>query len=103
MSWQQVNIKLIYQIHESRQISGESGNLNFKDNIRSIAESAGANVISEPRMGYERACLTEIDAAGRTDVYAFINGNYSNCPEDLDKLIKSVAAVRCDLAIGCRE
>lgn len=73
-----------------------------QDATRELSENAGARVVSEPKRGYGRACLTGIETAGNTDVIAFINGGYSDCPEDLDKLIKPVATGNCDLAIGCR-
>ncbi len=67
-----------------------------------IAAASGARVVGESRKGYGRACLTGIQAAGNTDIFAFINGGYSDYPEDLDTLIRPVAADLCDLAIGCR-
>ncbi len=73
------------------------------DATRSSAENAGAHVVQEPRKGYGRACLTGIAEAGSTDILAFINGSYSDYPEDLEMLIRSVASGRCDLAIGCRQ
>lgn len=74
-----------------------------QDATREISENAGAEVVSEPKRGYGRACLSGIDAAGNTDVFAFINGSYSDYPDDLDKLIKPVISDNCDLAIGCRQ
>ena len=73
------------------------------DQTRVVSENAGATVISESRKGYGRACLSGIESTGDTDIFAFINGGYSDYPEELDKLIRPVAAGRCDLAIGCRE
>ena len=73
------------------------------DATRDVAEKAGARVIQEPRKGYGRACLTGIEAAGKTDIFAFINGSYSDYPDDLNPLVKSVATEQCDLAIGCRQ
>jgi len=74
-----------------------------QDATRELSEKAGARVVSEPKRGYGRACLTGIEAAGNTDIFAFINGSYSDYPEDLDKLIRPVVSGNCDLAIGCRQ
>ncbi len=74
-----------------------------QDATQEISENAGARVVSEPKRGYGRACLTGIEAAGTTDVIAFINGSYSDYPEDLDRLIRPVVSGNCDLAIGCRQ
>ncbi len=76
---------------------------NSQDATREFSENAGAQVVSEPKRGYGRACLTGIEAAGDTDIFAFINGSYSDYPEDLDKLIRPVVSGNCDLAIGCRQ
>lgn len=73
------------------------------DATRAVAEAAGARVVGESRKGYGRACLTGIEAAGNTNVIAFINGGYSDFPEDLDDLIRPVVSGECDLAIGCRQ
>ena len=76
---------------------------NSTDATRDVAEKTGARVIEEPRTGYGRACLTGIEAAGKTDIFAFINGSYSDYPDDLNPLVESVATDLCDLAIGCRQ
>ena len=73
-----------------------------KDATRAVAEQAGARVVAQARQGYGRACLTGIAKAGKTDIYAFINGGYSDYPDDLDGLIRPVVAGECELAIGCR-
>ena len=73
-----------------------------EDATRAVAEQAGARVVAQARKGYGRACLTGIAKAGKTDIYAFINGGYSDYPDDLDGLIRPVVAGECDLAIGCR-
>ncbi len=76
---------------------------NSQDATREMAQNAGAKVVLEPRKGYGRACLTGIEAAGTTDILAFINGSYSDYPEDLGPLVSSVAGGQCALAIGCRQ
>ena len=76
---------------------------NSTDATRDVAEKTGARVIEEPRTGYGRACLTGIEAAGKTDIFAFINGSYSDYPDDLNPLVESVATGQYDLAIGCRQ
>ncbi|MDE0309829.1 MAG: glycosyltransferase family 2 protein [Acidiferrobacterales bacterium] len=73
------------------------------DATKEVSENAGAVVVDEPKRGYGKACLTGIAAAGDSDVIAFINGSYSDYPQDLDKLIRPVVSGSCDLAIGCRQ
>ena len=75
------------------------------DSTDKTAEAAvrfGAKVIREPRKGYGRACLTGIDAAGATDIFAFLDGGRRDYPDDLVELLELVANGDCQLAIGCR-
>ena len=74
-----------------------------QDATAELAEQAGAKVIRESRKGYGMACLTGIRESGKTDILAFVDGGYSDYPEQLEDLIESVANNRCDLAIGCRQ
>ena len=53
------------------------------------AEQAGARVVHEPQKGYGKACLTGILMSGDTDILAFIDGDYSDYPEDLVKLFET--------------
>ncbi len=66
------------------------------------AEKSGAHVITQPIKGYGIACSTGIEAAGETDILAFVNGGYNDYPEDLTDVIEPVANENSDLSIGCR-
>jgi len=68
---------------------------------RSLA--AGAEVISEARKGYGSACMAGVEAAGDTDIIAFVDGDYSDYPEDLASVLEPVAEGLSDLVIGCRK
>ena len=74
-----------------------------QDATAELAEQAGARVVRESSKGYGMACLTGIRESGKTDILAFVDGGYSDYPEQLEDLIESVANNRCDLAIGCRQ
>jgi len=73
------------------------------DRTREKSLAAGAEVICETRRGYGSACLAGIKAAGPTDIIAFMDGDYSDYPEDLDLVLRPVAEGCPDLVIGCRE
>ncbi len=73
------------------------------DKTRERSLVAGAEVILEARKGYGSACLAGIRAAGSTDIIAFVDGDYSDYPEDLESVLNPVAEGYSDLAIGCRE
>ncbi|MEO6212281.1 MAG: glycosyltransferase family 2 protein [Vicinamibacterales bacterium] len=73
------------------------------DRTREVAAEHGARVIREPRRGYGRACLTglgHIDDAA--DVVVFLDGDYSDRPVELPRLLAPIAAGRADLVLGSR-
>jgi len=72
------------------------------DKTRERSLDAGAEVICETRKGYGSACLAGIKVAGATDITAFVDGDYSDYPEDLLSVIEPVAEGHADLSIGRR-
>src|SRR5262249_19484688 len=60
------------------------------DGTREIAEARGARVIVEARRGYGRACLTGLAAAKDPDVVVFLDGDYSDRPRELDRLLDPI-------------
>jgi glycosyltransferase involved in cell wall biosynthesis len=67
-----------------------------------VARAAGARVVLEPRRGYGQACLTGIAAAGEADVLAFLDGDYSDYPEQLADVLAPLLCGEADLVIGSR-
>jgi glycosyltransferase involved in cell wall biosynthesis len=73
------------------------------DDTAAIAERAGAQVVRQPRRGYGAACLAGIGAlAAGIDVVVFLDGDYSDFPEELDDLVRPVLDDEADLVIGSR-
>lgn len=72
------------------------------DATAKVAKSAGANVVSVPEPGYGRACLAAIEAAGEFDILVFMDGDASDDPKDLDKLLEPILADQADMVIGSR-
>jgi glycosyltransferase involved in cell wall biosynthesis len=72
------------------------------DGTRAIAEAAGARVVNESRRGYGRACLTGIEHVSPSDVIVFLDGDYSDRPQELRELIEPIVAGRADITIGSR-
>jgi glycosyltransferase involved in cell wall biosynthesis len=76
------------------------------DNTAELARKGGAMVLSEPRRGYGQACLTGIEwlrsPANRPDILVFIDGDYSDHPAELVRVIEPILAGRTDLVIGSR-
>ncbi|MFH1569761.1 MAG: glycosyltransferase family 2 protein [Gemmatimonadota bacterium] len=67
------------------------------------AAAAGATVVSEPRRGYGRACLAGIAALPAcTDVVVFLDGDFSDHPEEMPAVVAPILEHRADLVIGSR-
>ena len=66
------------------------------------ARSRGATVVVEPRRGYGQACLTGIAALGDPDIVVFLDGDYSDYPEEMESLVAPVVAGEVDMVIGSR-
>ncbi|MBC2837827.1 glycosyltransferase family 2 protein [Robiginitalea sp. SC105] len=77
------------------------------DETAAVARNHGATVLSEPNKGYGYACLKGINyLAGRSkvpDIVVFMDGDYSDYPEELPKVVAPILEGRCDFAIGARQ
>jgi len=65
------------------------------------ARAAGARVIVEPRSGYGAACLAGVGATERP-VVAFIDGDGSDDPAEIPRLVAPILAGEQDFVIGSR-
>jgi glycosyltransferase involved in cell wall biosynthesis len=72
------------------------------DGTRDIATAGGARVIVEPRRGYGRACLTGLAAADHPDVVVFLDGDYSDRPRELGRLLDPIREGGADIVLGSR-
>ncbi|MBI3195670.1 MAG: glycosyltransferase family 2 protein [Ignavibacteriae bacterium] len=74
------------------------------DRTSERALSAGATVLHEPQQGYGYACLRGIHHLQdrKIDVVVFIDGDYSDHPEELIELIAPIFEGKADLVIGSR-
>jgi glycosyltransferase involved in cell wall biosynthesis len=75
---------------------------NSTDRTAEIAERMGAHVLREPRRGYGRACLTGLAAASAPDVVVFLDGDYSDRPDELPLLLAPITEGRADITLGSR-
>ena len=79
---------------------------NSSDNTESVALAAGATVLKEGQKGYGFACLMGLkhiaDTAPDTDIVVFLDGDYSDYPEELSLLVKPIIEQNVDLVIGAR-
>jgi glycosyltransferase involved in cell wall biosynthesis len=66
------------------------------------AQEAGARVVVAPR-GYGRACAAGIAAAdSRSEIIVFLDGDGSDCPELMERLVRPIAQGEVDFVIGSR-
>ena len=81
-------------------------NNNSTDATAKIAQEAGATVLSEPKPGYGNACLKGIEFLNQqksdTDIVVFLDGDYSDYPEELTKIIAPIIEKNVDFVIGSR-
>ncbi len=66
------------------------------------ARQTGAKVITEPRRGYGQACLAGCAAAGDVDILVFLDGDLSDYPERMDRLVRPIVEDRADFVLGSR-
>ena len=72
------------------------------DATASRAAAAGATVVSQPIRGYGRACLTGALAATGADLLIFLDGDRSDRPDDLPRLLAPLLSGQADLVLGSR-
>jgi glycosyltransferase involved in cell wall biosynthesis len=74
------------------------------DATEARARAAGATVVREERQGYGHACLRGIEYAKtrRPDVLVFLDGDYSDHPEEMLRLVDPIAADQADFVVGSR-
>jgi len=81
-------------------------NNNSTDNTVKNAENAGATVLDEPRKGYGYACLKGMHYIStsdiKPDIIVFLDGDYSDYPEELSKIVKPILKDDIDFVIGAR-
>lgn len=74
------------------------------DRTAEVAAQAGAMVVSEPQRGYGAACLRGIACAApfQPDIVVFLDGDYSDYPEEMTTLVTPIIEQDYDLVIGSR-
>jgi len=72
------------------------------DQTAERARAAGARVVSA-RRGYGRACAAGVRAiSAEVEVIVFLDGDGSDCPELMDRLVIPIAQDQADFVIGSR-
>jgi glycosyltransferase involved in cell wall biosynthesis len=70
------------------------------------AKNAGATVLSETRKGYGYACLKGMEyianQSTKPDIIVFLDGDFSDYPEELTKIIAPIIDNNIDFVVGSR-
>jgi len=78
------------------------------DNTNAVALQHGAIVVDQPQKGYGSACLKGIEyirskpQEQQPDIVVFLDGDYSDHPEEMPQLIQPILEGRMDMVIGSR-
>jgi glycosyltransferase involved in cell wall biosynthesis len=73
------------------------------DRTAEIAKGAGARVVQEPLAGYGRAFRAGLRAISPgCEIVVFLDGDGSDCPEMMDRLVTPIIEDRSDFVIGSR-
>ncbi|WP_124981823.1 glycosyltransferase family 2 protein [Nonlabens xiamenensis] len=80
---------------------------NSTDGTVARARQHGATVVEESRPGYGYACLKGLAYVKalkeETDIIVFLDGDFSDYPEELEKLVHPILEENIDLVVGARD
>lgn len=81
-------------------------NNNSTDQTVQVATKAGASVLTEKSKGYGYACLKGIDYLSQKDktpdILVFLDGDFSDFPQELTKVIQPIIDGSVDFVVGAR-
>lgn len=79
---------------------------NSTDSTPEVAKNAGATVLFEKRKGYGYACLKGMqyisEVQQKPDIVVFLDGDYSDYPEQLTKIVAPIIEEKIDFVVGSR-
>lgn len=79
---------------------------NSSDETEKVAAAAGATVLREKRKGYGFACLRGMayiaNQKVKPEIVVFLDGDYSDYPEEMSNILKPIIEDNIDMVIGSR-
>lgn len=78
------------------------------DRTAEVAMEQGATVVDQPKKGYGSACLKGLEylqnksPEDRPDIVVFLDGDYSDHPEEIRLLVEPILEKGMDMVIGSR-
>src|SRR5690606_13683938 len=81
-------------------------NNNSTDATAEVATKAGATVLFQPNAGYGNACLKGMEYISeqntKPDIVVFLDGDYSDYPSELTKIVAPIINDDIDFIVGTR-
>lgn len=78
---------------------------NSTDTTAEVARAGGAIVVAAPRQGYGSACLAglaHLRANDPPDIVVFVDGDFSDHPDELPAVVAPILVDEADMVIGSR-
>lgn len=79
---------------------------NSSDATAKVAKNAGATVLFQPNAGYGNACLKGMEYISeekiKPDILVFLDGDYSDYPSEMLKIIAPIIEKNVDFVVGAR-
>ncbi|MUP44728.1 glycosyltransferase family 2 protein [Gramella sp. BOM4] len=79
---------------------------NSTDNTEKNARESGATVLTENQKGYGYACLKGMqyisENSPKPDIIVFLDGDYSDFPAEMDKVLQPILEQNKDFVVGAR-
>jgi len=72
------------------------------DGTPKVAKAHGARVVHESERGYGAACLAGIAQCRDADIIVFLDGDYSDHPQELNLLVDPILSGSCEFVVGSR-
>ncbi len=72
------------------------------DATAAVARAHGARVVDENRRGYGIACRAGVGALGVGEVIVFLDGDFSDSPEQMARLVDPIVEDEADFVLGNR-
>ncbi len=76
------------------------------DETATVAKNAGATVLLESNKGYGYACLKGMEyianLSAKPEIIVFLDGDYSDYPQELSKIVAPIIEQNIDFVIGTR-
>jgi len=83
-------------------------NNGSRDRTAEVARAHGATVVDQPLPGYGNACLRGIEylrqkpETEQPDIVVFLDGDYSDHPEEMPRVLRPILEDGCEMVIGSR-